>query len=67
MLLTPATPLDTQEQQMKEVIAFYAAAKKGGMTTCAAIRATVIQLVDVPRTERWFMDMTTTTTKRLQV
>jgi len=36
---------------MKEVIAFYAAAKKGGMTTCAAIRATVIQLVDVPRTE----------------
>ena len=36
---------------MKEVIAHYNAGKKSGLTTCAAVRATTQQFIDVPRSE----------------
>jgi hypothetical protein len=36
---------------MDDVIKFYTAQRKANLTTCAAVRATTVKFVDVPRTE----------------
>jgi hypothetical protein len=36
---------------MEDVIKFYNAQRKANLTTCAAVRATTVKFVDVPRTE----------------